>query len=291
MCDIDGLDYEAEKKAIKTMNKISALQQFTKIPITSVRMFTGSGNHVYGIFPLMKQELRDLISREEMGISMDLSDFNNEWLRYLGNFMSNNGADINNRPSLDSCYFRVPNSYNSKILQKNGWKFTDEAQVKLISSYYSDIDSKPSVNNSRGVPDLLLDGYRNSLLRLKRRNEKIDMIRELKQQAFGNKHRKKPKPKPNKIKWIEVLLTIPIPDYRKFCIWHILVPYLKNIRLFSPREAKKIIVKWSKLCNELRGITFDVEKMIESEFNKEDEYKPISFDSLFHSRKKFRFKA
>ena len=117
------------------------------------------------------------------------------------------------------------------------------------------------------------------------------MIRELKQQAFGNKHRKKPKPKPNKIKWIEVLLTIPIPDYRKFCIWHILVPYLKNIRLFSPREAKKIIVKWSKLCNELRGITFDVEKMIESEFNKEDEYKPISFDNLFHSRKKFRFKA
>ena len=49
--------------------------------------------------------------------------------------MSNNGADVNNRPSTDSCYFRVPNSYNSKILEKNGWKFTDEAQVKYISSH------------------------------------------------------------------------------------------------------------------------------------------------------------
>ena len=281
MCDVDGIN--ADRQAEKIMNKIIALEKYTKIPIIAIQMFTGSGNHVYGILPLMRQELRDLVSREEMGISMDLADFNNEWLRYLENFMSNNGADVNNRPSTDSCHFRVPNSYNSKILEKNGWKFTDEAQVKYISSHNDDLDIGSllvaDANNSRGVPDLLLDGYRNSLLRLKRRNEKINMIRELKQQTFSNKHRKS-KLKSNKIKWIEKLLNLAICDFRKFCIWHILVPYLKNILLFTLDKTRKIIVKWSKSCNELRTLNFDVEKMIESEFNKEEDYKPISFDNL-----------
>ena len=79
----------------------------------------------------MRQELRDLVSKQEMGISMDLADFNNEWLRYLENFMSNNGADVNNRPSTDSCYFRVPNSYNSKILEKNGWKLQMKHRLSI----------------------------------------------------------------------------------------------------------------------------------------------------------------
>ena len=66
----------------------------------------------------------------------------------------------------------------------------------------------------------------------------------------------------------ELLLTI-----YAFCIWHILVPYLKNILLFTLDKTRKIIVKWSKSCNELRTLNFDIEKMIESEFNKEEDYK------------------
>ena len=108
------------------------------------------------------------------------------------------------------------------------------------------------------------------------------MIRELKQQNFSNKHRKS-KLKSNEIKWIEKLLNLAICDFRKFCIWHILVPYLKNILLFTLDKTRKIIVKWSKSCNELRALNSDVEKMIESEFNKEEDYKPISFDNL-HNR-------
>ena len=277
MCDVDGI--EADRHAEKIMNKIIALEKYTKTPIIAAQMFTGSGNHVYGVLPLMRQELRDLLSREEMGISMDLADFNNEWLRYLENFMSNNSADVNNRPSIDSCHFRVPNSYNSKILEKNGCKFTDDARIRYISSHNDDLDIDSlliaDAKNCRGVPNLLLDGYRNSLLRLKRRNEKISMIRELKQQTFSNKHRKS-----NKIKWIEKLLNLAICDSRKFCIWHILVPYLKNILLFTLDKTRKIIVKWSKSCNELRMLNFDVEKMIDSEFNKEEDYKPISFHHL-----------
>ena len=280
MCDVDGIN--ADRQAEKIRNKIIALERYTKTPIIAAQVFTGSGNHVYGIFPLMRQELSDLLSRKEIDITMDLADFNNEWLRYLENFMSNNSADVNNRPSIDSCHFRLPNSYNSKTLEKNGWKFTDEAQVKHISSHNDDLDIGSllvaDTNNSRGVPDLLLDGYRNSLLRLKRRNEKINTSRDLKQQTISIKHRKSKKS--NKIKWIEKLLNLAICDFRKFCIWHILVPYLKNILLFTLDKTRKIIVKWSKSCNKLRTLNFDVEKMIESEFNKEEDYKPISFDNL-----------
>ena len=103
-------------------------------------------------------------------------------------------------------------------------------------------------------------------------------LESLKQQAFSNKRRKS-----NKIKWIEKLLNLAICDFRKFCIWHILVPYLKNILLFTLDKTRKIIVKWSKSCNELRTLNFDVEKMIESEFNKGEDYRPISFANL-HDR-------
>ena len=58
MCDVDGLN--ADGQAGKIMNKIIALEKYTRTPIIPVQMFTGSGNHVYGIFPLMRQELRDL---------------------------------------------------------------------------------------------------------------------------------------------------------------------------------------------------------------------------------------
>ena len=47
MCDVD--DINADRQAEKIMNKIIVLEKYTKTPIIAIQMFTGSGNHVYGI--------------------------------------------------------------------------------------------------------------------------------------------------------------------------------------------------------------------------------------------------
>ncbi len=39
------------------------------------------------------------------------------------------------------------------------------------------------------------------------------------------------------IPWIEKLLTISLPDYRKYCVWRILAPYLLNVRKLQDDQA------------------------------------------------------
>ena len=56
MCDVDGIN--ADRLAEKIMNKIIALEKYTKMPIIAIQMFTESGNHIYGNLPLMRQRAK-----------------------------------------------------------------------------------------------------------------------------------------------------------------------------------------------------------------------------------------
>jgi hypothetical protein len=60
----------------------------------------------------------------------------------------------------------------------------------------------------------------------------------------------------SKISWIEKLLQTPIDDYRKFVLWRILVPYLINIRKYSPDEASGTIKYWLDKCSQLKRLQF-----------------------------------
>jgi Primase X len=59
------------------------------------------------------------------------------------------------------------------------------------------------------------------------------------------------------ISWIEKLLTMPIADYRKYCIWHILAPYLINVRKLQDSEATDTLREWLKRCNPVKRVSFD----------------------------------
>ena len=56
--------------------------------------------------------------------------------------------------------------------------------------------------------------------------------------------------------WIEKLLQTPLSDYRKFAVWHILAPYLINIRKYSADEAYDAIRNWLSKCSQLRQSQF-----------------------------------
>jgi hypothetical protein len=83
------------------------------------------------------------------------------------------------------------------------------------------------------------------------------------------------------IPWIETLLKIPLQDYRKYCIWKILGPYLINKRGLSFEEAFTIIDAWLVKCDEIKPLDFKKEARIKNclKFLIEDDekYYPISF--------------
>ncbi len=52
------------------------------------------------------------------------------------------------------------------------------------------------------------------------------------------------------IPWIENLLKVPLPDYRKMVIWLLLTRYLINVQDINYEDAFSIIKKWVLRCHE-----------------------------------------
>jgi hypothetical protein len=86
--------------------------------------------------------------------------------------------------------------------------------------------------------------------------------------------------KGGRIEWIEKLLQTPIEDYRNYCLWAILVPYLLNVKHLSEGDTFSILKEWLQKCSELRNLSFDPKFKIYSTIKRNKEFKPISFAKL-----------
>jgi hypothetical protein len=85
----------------------------------------------------------------------------------------------------------------------------------------------------------------------------------------------------DRIRWIETLLQIPIPDNRKYALWRIVAPYLINVRKLSHEDALSIIKEWLDKCEKLRPLV-DVNNRIKPTLSAavRKGYLPISFSDL-----------
>jgi hypothetical protein len=81
--------------------------------------------------------------------------------------------------------------------------------------------------------------------------------------------------------WIETLLTIPLPEYRKYCVWRILSPYLINTQHLPFEIAYNKICQWLDRCNSLHPLNFQPESRVTPwlESVTRNGYYPISFDN------------
>ena len=86
--------------------------------------------------------------------------------------------------------------------------------------------------------------------------------------------------KPKEIPWIERLLETPIGDHRKTCLWHILVPYLVNVKRVQESEIYQILEKWIKECDKKRKVDFDYKYIIKSDLKSVKDILPISKGNL-----------
>jgi hypothetical protein len=111
--------------------------------------------------------------------------------------------------------------------------------------------------------------------------EKLDEV--------NDRTRKKCKPNNNNnntssltIKWIESLLQTPIHDYRKYCLWRILVPYFVNVRKYSDDDSYVGIVSWLETCNRAKRLSFNPKQRARYDIQSARRigYYPVSWNTL-----------
>jgi hypothetical protein len=88
--------------------------------------------------------------------------------------------------------------------------------------------------------------------------------------VYHNNHTK------NIIGWIEKLLEVTLEDNRKFCLWRIIISYLKNIKKLTIDESISILIKWLDECDQLNKLDFEPSKRVKENIKYVKNYLPTS---------------
>lgn len=224
-------------------------------------LWTGNGYHIYIVTDTRPLELIKELSELSQKPSED-------FLRYAGLTFSNKKRDSGHNPSFKSSLLRIPYTFNSKNLLTNNENDREKAEVK--------IEQKFDNHNVKPINIKLLRDYRlwladNDLLREKKKNSRL-------QNKSYNIIDKKELEK--KYFWIERLLQTPIPCFRRYCLYHILVPYLVNIRKLNSEKCYDVLKIWLEKCNGLSTIPFNIESEIKTRLIAVKDYEPLSLYKL-----------
>jgi hypothetical protein len=214
-------------------------------------LWTGNGYHIY-------QPINNSQRFEDVEDFKEFDNPDNRFLRFEKDYLSSGYADKANYPSLKSCLLRVPGSLNSKCIAKG--LSNEESRIKILQRWDG---KRPPVGYQIGTFYSYLISEREK-----------DKTRKM---EYDNLFRCS---KPKEIPWIEKLLETPIGDHRKTCLWHILVPYLVNVKRVQESEVYQILGKWLDDCNKERKVNFNIKYTIKSDLKNVKDFLPISKANL-----------
>ncbi len=259
----------------RIVNKIDKLG--TKPTVT----WTGNGYHIYLPIDVPVLDNEYVFSKDKfLNLFSSKSKYSNYYvsevfMQFVEDYYTGNKADPNHRPKYKTCLIRIPETYNSKCLNKG--LSMEESKVKIIQKW----------NGRRIDVEPLLREFRIWLtqqeINLTQSNKKKSTVR--KQQYQYSTNRKSQNNNVTRIEWVEKLLQTPIEDYRKDCLWRIIGPYLLNVRNLSESEAAKIMEEWLDKCDRVRKLDFESRSKIYSIIKGNKGYKPISYLKLKEENK------
>jgi hypothetical protein len=258
MIDLDRSNFTSERgfemALSRTLGKIK--EKFGTNPTV---LWSGRGYHI--ILPLNSNNVELENIQEFQGVD----NISLKFLRYAESYLSLSKSDSqhNYTVSFNNCMLRIPGSINSK----NG------ETVKIVQMWDG---YKPEIN-------YLLAGFSRHII-----NEKYIELKNAKKR----KQKKSPAhaDQNNRINWIERLLQTPLQDYRKYCIWRILAPYLLNVKRLSEQETTDTIKDWLNQCNQLRRLDFNYKQKIKDGIEGAKEgYLPISREKLRNENSRLYF--
>jgi hypothetical protein len=243
----------------RTLKKIGEYQCVPSV------LWTGNGYHVYLPIEAIVLDQEEIFSKDKFpNLFFTFGKFSNwsmseVFLKYSEIFFTNGKADPQHMPKYKTCLIRIPGSYNSKLLN-NGYS-KEESLVKIVQRW----------NGVRVPIQYLLKGFRRWLVQEERNQKTANKNRNDFRHAIRLSRT---------YTWIEYLLQTPLYDNRKYCIFHILVPYLINVRGLSPEGVLQVIGDWLAKCNTLKTLDFDPSTEIKNRIKYVKNYKPIGMQKL-----------
>lgn len=194
--------------------------------------FTGNGYHIYlpievpvldNEYIFSKDKFPNLFSSKSKYSQYYVSEV---FMQFAENYFTGGKADPNHRPKYKTCLIRIPETYNSKCLNKG--LSLEQSKVNILQKW----------NGKRINSETLVHEFRIWLTQqeINLNREKIKKLPMRKQDYQYFSDRRNQRNNVSKIDWIETLLQTPIEDYRKDCLWRIIGPYLLKILSFYLKE-------------------------------------------------------
>ncbi|WP_148686799.1 DNA primase noncatalytic subunit PriX [Candidatus Nitrosocosmicus hydrocola] len=260
--DLDkSLPYQkAITKLEKTKNRSIQTIKERLIGSQPTILWTGNGYHIYIVINTRPLELIKELSE----LSKNPSE---EFLRYAELTFSNKKKDSSHNSSFKSSLLRIPYTFNSKNLLTNNENDREKAEVSIVQKFDND--------NIKPINIKLLRDYRlwladDDLLRKKKKkNSRLKSCNIIDKKDLAKKYF-----------WIERLLQTPLPCFRRYCLYRILVPYLVNVRKLNDEECFGVLKKWLEKCNNISIIPFNIESEIKTRLNGVKDYEPLSLYKL-----------
>jgi hypothetical protein len=241
MIDIDKSRFITEwayKLAVSKIRKNIEAELGSSKPTV---IWSGNGTHIIQPVAAVVLEELELFSPAAIGTNQPSVKF----LRWAEDYLSSGKSDPAHTKTLSfgNCMLRVPGSHNSKCVNANNSVLSAKTEVKVIQEW----------DGHRPTIMLLIGSFHAYLVNQKLKQNQRD--RQQQRRQYGTTSGIAPETA--MISWIEKLLTMSIPDYRKYCIWRILAPYLINIRKLEDEQASHIIREWLDKCNSVKRVSFD----------------------------------
>ncbi|NAL78053.1 DNA primase noncatalytic subunit PriX [Nitrososphaera sp. AFS] len=212
----------------RTLKNIKAAFKDDKLEPTV--LWSGNGYHIYLPIQAIVLETESVFADLVKG-----SQCSRMFLQFAEQFLSDKKADQCHTKGLSfkNCMIRIPGTINSK----------NNETVRIVQEW----------NGVRPAINWILRDFRRYLIQ-----QKISMVAdERRRDRYSDAT-----DAPTKRQWIETLLNIPIPDYRKNALRLIVAPYLINIKKLSYAHAFNIAKKWLDLCSEKRPLDFNLDAKI-----------------------------
>jgi|SRR5215217_4556957 len=171
---------------------------------------------------------------EELSEFKRYQDSSIKFMRYAEQVLTGGKADRNHCVSFKSCMARLPGSRNSKYTG-------DVAEVKVVQPW-DGIRARPPQQFM--FTDFLI-WLVQADLDARERLHKMQRFNTTKSHLMNNGAG---------IAWIDRLLQLAIPDWRKTAVALVLAPYLLIIRRFSYEQAFHTIMEWAARCDELSAL-------------------------------------
>jgi hypothetical protein len=240
MIDLDLPNFNGEFNTIKgTLRKI--LQRINQLLCMRPSViWSGNGYHVY--IPI------DAVVLEDIKEFASIDQVSTKFLRFAEWYLSSGKSDTahNRTVSLNNCMLRIPGTYNSK----------NNAQVSIIKRWDNSI--KPRITLLLGSFSAYLKDQKLKEQRIRQQNA-----------AFMTSSITE------NILWIDKLLQTGISNGRKYCIWHILVPYLVNRKCLSAEQSTNIIMDWLNRCSQIARLDFNSNSRIDYALRHVGKYSPV----------------